>query len=65
MGYKVGRRFTRQGTHVYLWPIHADMWQKQIQYYKAIILHLKIKLLKIIPYPKIILVLKCLKNFFK
>ena len=32
-----------EGTYVYLWPIHADVWQKPSQYCKvrAIILQLK------------------------
>ena len=29
------------GTHVCLWLIHADVWQKPSQYWKAIILQLK------------------------
>ena len=29
------------GTHVYLWPIHVDVWQKPSQYCKVIILQLK------------------------
>ena len=33
----------REGTYVYLWLIHVDVWQKPTQYYKAIILRLKIK----------------------
>ena len=28
------------GTHVYLWPIHVDAWQKTSQYCKVIILQL-------------------------
>ena len=32
----------REGTHVYLWLIHVDVWQKPTQYCKAIILQLKI-----------------------
>ena len=32
-----------KGTHVYLWPIHIDVWQKPSQYYKVIILQLKKK----------------------
>ena len=24
----VGGRFKREGTHVYLWLIHVDLWQK-------------------------------------
>ena len=27
-----------EGTYVYLWLIHADVWQKPTQYFKAIIL---------------------------
>ena len=41
-------RFKRKGTSVYLWLIHADVWQKPTQYCKAIILQLKInKFLKV------------------
>ena len=36
VGWWVGRRFRREGTHVYLWLIHAVVWQKPIQYCKAI-----------------------------
>ena len=32
-----------EGTYVYLWLIHADVWQKPTQYCKAVILQLKIK----------------------
>ena len=39
-----GRRFKREGTHVYRWLIHAVVWQKPTQYCKAIILQLKILL---------------------
>ena len=28
-------------THVHLWLIHTDIWQKPSQYYKVIILQLK------------------------
>ena len=42
MGWEVGGRFKREGTYVCLWLIHADVWQKLTQYYKAIILQLKI-----------------------
>ena len=42
MGWEVGGRFKREGTCVYLWLIHADVWQKPTQYCKAIILQLKI-----------------------
>ena len=42
MGWPVGGRFKREGTYVCLWLIHLDIWQKTIQYFKAIILQLKI-----------------------
>ena len=32
----------KEGKYICLWLIHADIWQKPIQYYKAIILQLKI-----------------------
>ena len=38
----VGERFKREGTHVYLWLIYVDIWQKTTKFYKAIILQLKI-----------------------
>ena len=38
-----GRRFKREGTYVYLWPIHGDVWQKPMKYCKAIMLQLRIK----------------------
>ena len=37
------RGFRREGIHVYLWLIHAAVWQKPIQYCKAIILQSKKK----------------------
>ena len=43
MEWKVGGRFKREGTCVYLRLIHVDVWQKPIQYCKAIILQLKKK----------------------
>ena len=46
MGQEMGGRFKREGTCVYTWLIHADVWQKSQQYYKAIILQLKIKIFK-------------------
>jgi len=47
MGRELGGRFKREGIYVYLWVIQADVWQKPTQYYKAIILQLKInKILK-------------------
>ena len=36
-------RFKREGTYVSLWLIHADVWQRPTQCYKAIIIQLKIK----------------------
>ena len=33
--------FRKQGTYVYLWLIHVDVWQRPTQYFKVIILHLK------------------------
>ena len=30
-----------EGTYIYLWLIHVDVWQKSNQYCKAIILPLK------------------------
>ena len=30
----------QEGTYVYLWLIHVDVWQKPTQYCKAIILQL-------------------------
>ena len=47
MGWKVGKRFKREGTYVYLQLIHVDVWQKPTQYCKAIILQLKLNKLKI------------------
>ena len=41
MGWKMGETFKREGTYVYLWLIHIVVWQKPIQYCKAIILQLK------------------------
>ena len=36
MGSKVGGRFKREGTYVYLWLIHVDVWQKPTQHCKAV-----------------------------
>ena len=41
-----GGIFKGEGTYVYLWPIHVDVWQKPTQYCKATILRLKINLKK-------------------
>ena len=43
MGWKVGGRFKREWTYVYLWLIQDDIWQKPTQYCKPIILQLKQK----------------------
>ena len=42
------RRGFRKGTYVYLWLIYVDVWQKPIQYCKAVVLQLKKKNLKTI-----------------
>ena len=41
--WEVGVSSKREGTCVYLWLIHVDVWQKSKQYCKATIPHLKIK----------------------
>ena len=43
MESEMGGRFKREGTYIYLWLIHVDVWQKPTQFYKAIILQLKNK----------------------
>ena len=45
-GREVGGNFKRQGTYIYLWLIHVDVWQKPTQYCKAITTQLKINKLK-------------------
>ena len=45
-GGGMGGRFKREGTYVYLWPIHVVVWQKPTQHCKAIIIQLKISLKK-------------------
>ena len=45
-GWAVGGRFKREGTYVYLWLIHADVWLIPKQYCKAIIFPLKINIKK-------------------
>ena len=47
MGREMGGRFKREGTYVYLWLIHVDVWQKPTQFCKAMILQLKNKKFKI------------------
>ena len=46
MGWEAGGRFKRQGTYAYLWLNGANAWQKPTQYCKAIILQLKMDILK-------------------
>ena len=36
-----GRKILDGGTHVHLWLIHVDVWQKAPQYCKVISLQLK------------------------
>ena len=47
MGKELGVMFKTEGTHVYLWLILVDVWQKPSLPCKVIILQLKIKLKKI------------------
>ena len=51
MGGERGRRFKREGRYIYiytqLWLIRVDVWQRPIQYCKAIILQLKINFKKL------------------
>ena len=49
MGSEAGGRFKREGTYVYLRPIHADMWQKPTQHCKTVILQLQLKIKELIP----------------
>ena len=50
MTWEVRKSFKREGTYIYLWLIHVDVWQKPIQHCKAIILQFKMtKFLKNIP----------------
>ena len=46
MGREMGGKFKREGTYVYLWLIHVDIWQKATKFCKAIILQVKNKLKK-------------------
>ena len=34
-GWQVGGSFKREGTNVFLWLTHVDVWQKPTQYCKA------------------------------
>ena len=42
---EMGGRFRREGTYVYLWLIHVEVWLKPVQFCKAIILQLKKKII--------------------
>ena len=42
IGWEIRGSFKRDGTYLYLWLIHVDVWQKPIQYCQAVILQLKI-----------------------
>ena len=44
MGWETGggREVHRAGIYVYLWLTHVNVWQKPTQYWKIIILQLKI-----------------------
>ena len=46
MGWEVGRRFKMEGTYIYLWLTHVDVWQNPTQHCKAIIHQLKINFKK-------------------
>ena len=35
MGWELGGSFKHEGTYVYLWLIHVDVWQKPTRYFKA------------------------------
>ena len=73
----VGGRFKREGTYVYLWLIHGDVWQKPTQYCKAIIklsnkaiiyfkINLKIKMTAITHlHPRLMLQLPWVQQIFK
>ena len=50
MGREMGGSFKREETHVYLWLIHVEVWQKTTKFCKAIILKLKNKFKKIVKY---------------
>jgi len=46
IGREMEGKFKREGTYIYLWLIHADIWQKTTKFCKAIILQLKNNFLK-------------------
>ena len=41
MGREMGGRIKREGTYMYLWLIHFDIWQKTTQFGKVMILQFK------------------------
>ena len=43
MGREVGGTFKREGTNVYLWLIHVDVWEKPTKFCKSIMFQLKNK----------------------
>ena len=45
-GVENGREVQEERTYVYLWQIHAAVWQKSTQYCKAITFQLKINKIK-------------------
>ena len=49
---RITAKARREGTFVYLWLIHFDVWQKPTQCCKAIILQLKINSFKSCPKKK-------------
>jgi len=48
-------KFKREGIYVYTWLIHVVIWQKPAQYYKTIILQLKINLKNIVYEPEVLI----------
>ena len=45
MGTDGGGRFKKEGAWVYQRLIHVEVWQKPTQYYRTIILQLKVNLI--------------------
>ena len=43
MGWRMGGRFKREETFVYICIIHVVVWQKSTQHCKAVVLQLKKK----------------------
>ena len=48
----MGERFNRDGVYVYLWLIHAGVWQKPTQHCKAIIFQLAINKYIFLKFPR-------------